>query len=62
MEELEVSGPLGGCVMWARALGGAQSAEEEREREAIEAAAQRLPAGIRAVPAPRAVQGACRSV
>ena len=38
-----------------------QSLEEEQERLAIEAAAQRLPPGIRAVPAARAVQGVCRS-
>ncbi|BDA44310.1 probable histone-lysine N-methyltransferase TRX1 [Coccomyxa sp. Obi] len=35
------------------------SPEEEQERLAIEAAAQRLPPGIRAVPAARAVQGVC---
>ncbi|CAL8470279.1 g9821 [Coccomyxa elongata] len=35
------------------------SPEEEQDRLAIEAAAQHLPPGIRAVPAARAVQGVC---
>jgi hypothetical protein len=37
-----------------------QTEEEERERDAIEASAQRLPDRIQPVPGPKALQGVCR--
>lgn len=37
-----------------------QSPEEEGERARAEAAAQRLPPGVQAVPAPSLPQGVCR--